>query len=94
MKNTVTPALEMFCSMREREGERLYKDLSARIEYMKELAKTWDSTTNLVVRISGIEQKILACSGVLDVQNTTLNGGTSNIQLGTYEIPVRGDVVG
>lgn len=38
VKNSLTPALEMFCSMREREGERLYKDLSARIEYMKELA--------------------------------------------------------
>ena len=63
-------------------------------EYMKELAKTWDSTANLVVRISGVEQKILACPGVIDIQNTKLNGGTSNIQLGTYEIPVRGDVVG
>lgn len=63
-------------------------------EYMKELAKTWDKNTNLVVRISGIEQKVLGCPGVLDIQNTTLNGGTSNIALGTYEIPVRGDVVG
>ena len=63
-------------------------------EYMKDLAKSWDSTTNLVVRVSGIEQKILACPGILDVQNTKLNGGTSNIQLGVYEIPVRGDVVG
>lgn len=63
-------------------------------EYMKELAKNWDSTTSLVVRISGIEQKILGCPGVLDIQNTKLNGGTSNIQLGVYEIPVRGDVVG
>ena len=63
-------------------------------EYMKELAKNWDSTTSLVVRISGIEQKILGCPGVLDIQNTKLNVGTSNIQLGVYEITVRGDVVG
>lgn len=63
-------------------------------EYLKELSKSWDSTTNLVVRISGIEQKVLGCPGVLDIQNTTLNGGTSNIQLGVYEVPVRGDVVG
>lgn len=61
-------------------------------EYFLSLAETWDDNTNLIVRISGIEQKILTCAGVLDVQNTVLNGGTGNLQLGTYEIPVRGDV--
>lgn len=62
-------------------------------DYFTELAKTWEDNTNLVVRISGIEQKILACAGVLDIQNTTLNGATSNIQLNKDEIPVRGDVI-
>lgn len=63
-------------------------------EYFLELAKTWDDNTNLVVRISGIEQKILSCAGVIDVQNTTLNGAESNIQLEVNEIPTRGDVNG
>lgn len=63
-------------------------------KYFTELTKTWEDNNNLVVRISGIEQKILACAGVIDVQNTTLNGGTSNIQLDVDEIPVRGDVIG
>lgn len=62
--------------------------------YFTELAKTWEDNTNLVVRISGIEQRILTCPGVLDIQNTTLNGDTSNIQLNEDEIPVRGDVIG
>lgn len=61
-------------------------------EYFHALAESWDDSANLIVRISGIEQKILACVGVLDVQNTALNGGTGNVQLGTYEIPVRGDI--
>ena len=61
-------------------------------EYFTSLAKTWEDNDNLVVRISGVEQKILACSGVVDVQNTTLNGSAANIQLGATEIPVRGDV--
>lgn len=61
-------------------------------EYFQSLAEAWDDNTKLVVRISGIEQKILACSGVLDVQNTTLNGSASNIQLNKNEIPARGDV--
>lgn len=61
-------------------------------EYFKSLAQAWDDSTKLIVRISGIEQKILACAGVLDVQNTTLNKSTSNILLEEYEIPIRGDV--
>ena len=63
-------------------------------EYFLSLAKTWESETNLVVRISGIEQKILACVGVIDVQNTKLNGAAANVQLNVNEIPVRGDVNG
>lgn len=42
VKDTLTPALEMFCSMREREGERLYEDMAARVEYMKQLAARID----------------------------------------------------
>lgn len=65
---------------------------SAIDDYFKSLAEVWDDGANLIVRISAIEQKILGCVGVLDVQNTILNGGTSNLQLGSDEIPVRGDV--
>ena len=61
-------------------------------EYLLSLAKTWDENTNLIVRTSGIEQKILTCPGVLDVQNTSLNNVTSNLQLGENEIPTRGDL--
>lgn len=60
-------------------------------EYFKSLSKTWDENTNLIVRISGIEQKILNCPGVIDVENTSINNLTSNIQLGENEIPTRGD---
>ena len=63
-------------------------------EYFLSLAKTWETETNIVVRISGIEQKILGCQGVIDIQNTTLNGAAANIQLEVNEIPVRGDVNG
>ena len=59
-------------------------------EYFTSLASVWDDSDTLVVRISAIEQKILACAGVLDIQNTALNGVASNKQLGMYEIPVRG----
>lgn len=42
VKNALVPAVEMFVSMREREGERLLEDMSDRIEYMRTLAKQID----------------------------------------------------
>lgn len=42
VKNVLDPALESFVAMREREGERLYNDMAARIEYMKTLAEKID----------------------------------------------------
>lgn len=62
--------------------------------YFLELSKEWDSSENLIVRISAIETRLLACAGVLDVADTKLNGSASNVQLDSNCIPVRGDVVG
>lgn len=39
VKKVLVPTIEAFVSMREREGERIEKDLIERIEYMKSLAK-------------------------------------------------------
>lgn len=39
VKKVLTPAVESFASMREREGERIQKDLKDRVEYMKTLAR-------------------------------------------------------
>ena len=59
-------------------------------EYFRSLAKEWDDTNTLIVRVSGVEQRILSCQGVIDVQNTKLGGKTGNWQLTENEIPVRG----
>ena len=66
--------------------------LAAIDDYFKELAKTWDENINLVVRVSQIESRILNCAGVLDIQDTTINGVTNYIQLETNQIPTRGSV--
>ena len=63
-------------------------------QYFKELVQVWDENENLIVRISQLESKILACEGVLDIQDTTLNGSGSNLSLAVDEIPVRGTVNG
>lgn len=38
VKTVLEPAIISFCQMREREGERIQKDLETRVEYMKTLA--------------------------------------------------------
>lgn len=61
-------------------------------DYFRSLSEEWEDTNNIVVRISAVEQRILACPGVLDIQDTLLNGEARNLQLSEYEIPVRGDI--
>lgn len=62
--------------------------------YFNELAEDWESSTNLVVRISQIESRILQeCSAfVMDISGTKINGGNANITLGEDYIPVRGAI--
>ncbi len=66
--------------------------------YLKELAKEWAQSENdnmgVVVRVSQIEYRLLGIDGILDIGNTTLNGGTSNIEVNNESIPVRGTVSG
>lgn len=68
--------------------------LNAIDQYFKELNQEWDENENLIVRISQLESRILACEGVLDISGTTLNGSASNLSLAVDEIPVRGTVNG
>ena len=61
-------------------------------DYFAELRSQWADSQTLVVRISQIEVRILDITGIIDVQNTKLNGQQQNIALGAYEIPVPGEV--
>lgn len=60
--------------------------------YFAELAATWDENENLIVRVSQLESRILSCAGVLDIQDTAINGVTNYIQLDSDKIPARGSV--
>lgn len=63
--------------------------------YLLELRKAWESdTSGLIVRVARVESAILDVQGVLDIADTTLNGGTENITLDAYSIPIRGAVNG
>ncbi len=62
--------------------------------YLLELRKEWADASYLIVRISQIDNRILNVPGIIDVQDTSINGLRSNLNLGRYEIPVLGGVSG
>lgn len=61
-------------------------------KYLLELKKMWENESNIIVRISQVESKILNIEDVLDISNTTLNNETSNIELTANQIPILGDL--
>lgn len=56
--------------------------------YLLELRKSWADSPYLVVRISQIETRLLTINGIVDVENTKINGNANNLILGKYEVPV------
>lgn len=60
--------------------------------YLLSLRQTWADETQLIVRVSQLEARILTVSGIADIAGTTLNGGAGNVTLAAEEIPVLGTV--
>lgn len=58
--------------------------------YLLELRKSWADSSYLVVRISQIETRLLGIKGIVDIDNTQINGAFNNLTLEEYEIPVFG----
>ena len=84
-----------------------YATYTAQVEetidtYFAELKKGWQGTqraeidnvsnSGIIIRISQLESRILALSGIEDIQHTTLNGREENLTLGLDELAVRGEV--
>ncbi|MDF2881566.1 MAG: putative phage Mu protein -like protein [Clostridiaceae bacterium] len=63
-------------------------------DYFLDLSKTWQDETNLVVRISQVETRLLGVTGIIDVGSTTLNGTAANLTIDADKIPVRGTING
>lgn len=61
-------------------------------DYLLELKKTWENSSPLVLRIVHLESRMLEINGIIDVQNTTINGTASNFTLDNDSIPKRGEV--
>lgn len=60
--------------------------------YFLELNQDWENQANIIVRISQIETRILNISGIIDIQNVTINGETSNYTVGANNIPILGAI--
>lgn len=54
--------------------------------YFSDLRSKW-SDVDIVVRISQIESRILDIEGIIDIQNTTLNGSPANLYLTDSQVP-------
>ena len=61
-------------------------------KYILSLRQDWENQNHLIVRIASLDAAIMGVKGVLDVTGTTINGGTQNLELTEYEIPVMGVV--
>ena len=60
--------------------------------YLNSLSQEWADSETLVVRINQLEALLLNVNGILDLSNTTINGGTVNLEIEGEYIPVRGTV--
>lgn len=61
-------------------------------DYLAELRKSWAEAPCLTVRISQIETRILGIKGIVDIENTAVNGSRENLTLGGFDVPVFGGV--
>lgn len=60
--------------------------------YLLDLRKSWADSEAVVVRMTGIEVRLLSIPGVLDIHGTTINGRAENLTIGAYQIPMFGGV--
>ena len=71
--------------------ERVKERISAAVEsYLLEIRGEWQSHDSSAVRIAQIETRIIGVEGVVDIQNTKINGIEGNLILTKYQIPVLG----
>lgn len=61
-------------------------------KYFLSLNEEWENESNIIVRISQLETRILDIAGIIDIADTALNGVESNLTVPSDSIVVRGSV--
>jgi len=77
--------------------ESSWENVSSRVnqvveDYFSELRAIW-SENDIVIRISQIEARLLEIDGIIDIEDTMLNGLPKNLYLSGEEVPVLVGVV-
>lgn len=62
-------------------------------QYLLELRQDWENQSYTIVRTAQIDTRVLAIEGIIDIENTKINGVAQNLNLSEYQIPVFGGVV-
>ena len=78
-------------------NSKSYEDMKSYIEsaidnYFLGLAKQWEDTENLVVKIYQIITSLSAIENIVDITDVQLNGASDNIILERNQIPERGEI--
>ena len=78
-------------------NSKSYEDMKSYIEsaidnYFLGLAKQWEDTENLVVKIYQIITSLSAIENIVDITDVQLNGASENIILERNQIPERGEI--
>lgn len=71
-----------------------YKIEEAVDNYLAALNEHWQNNDHIVVRIAHLESAILDVPGVLDIQNTIINGVEANLSVDKNSITKRGTING
>ena len=61
-------------------------------DYLLELKKEWEDNSQTIIRIVQLEARMIEIGGIVDVQNTTINGVTNNYIIDSDSIPIRGEI--
>lgn len=75
----------------------IWDDVSSYVEqaidkYFEGLNSEWEDSSNIIVRTSQIETRILDIAGVIDISGTMLNGSENNLTVDKDSIVIRGSV--
>lgn len=75
--------------------ETLRESIESAVDsYFLQLRQKWAKSDNIVVRVSQLESLLLGLEGIIDIEDTRINGTAGNLVLGAEQIPVRGDING
>ena len=60
-------------------------------KYLQDLRENWQNE-DIIIRISMIDSIILDINGVLDIENTSINGSYENLQIEKNSIPIKEEI--